>query len=105
MQLPLHEYRLDPGGQRQAITPHSPMWWLLNESPHPAWTASTWKQWIVRCVKLRGDQHTQILRNLRGEAIGLLPLHPDCVHPRTIDRRLRYDVWDNVTGRAYGVRV
>lgn len=103
LQLPLHHYRLNDDGDREPIMPKSPVWWLLNESPAPAWTAASWKEWIVRCVKLRGDQHTQILRGVRGEVVGLLPLHPDQVQVRTVDRRLRYDVWDALTGRAYGL--
>jgi HK97 family phage portal protein len=103
LQLPLHHYRMDEKGERQAVFPHSPIWWLLNESPTDAWTASSWKEWIVRCVKLRGDQHTEILRNRRGEPVGLLPHHPDRVLPRAVGRRLRYDVWDAQEGRAYGV--
>lgn len=103
LQLPLHHYRIIEGGERERVTPISAIWWLLNESPSAAWTAASWKEWIVHCVKLRGDQHTQILRNLRGETIGLMPLHPDCVQARTVDRRLRYDVWDADLNRAYGV--
>lgn len=103
LQLPLHHYRIGEAGERERVTPISTVWWLLNESPSPAWTAASWKEWIVRCVKLRGDQHTQILRNLRGEPTGLRPLHPDYVQTRTLQRRLRYDVWDVEEGRAYGV--
>lgn len=101
-QLPLHEYRATADG-REPINPHSPLWWMLNESPADAWTASTWKQWIVRCVKLRGDQHTEILRRRDGEIVGFKVHHPDNVQTRTVNRRLRYDCWDAETGKAYGV--
>lgn len=103
LQLPLHHYRLNADGERERVLPNSPLWWLLNESPAPAWTAASWKEWIVRCVKLRGDQHTQILRNRAGQPVGLLPLHPDCVRVRTVRKRLQYDVWDAEEGIAYGV--
>lgn len=103
LQLPLHHYRMSAAGERERVTPVSPIWWLLNESPSPAWTAASWKEWIVRCVKLRGDQHTQILRNRAGDVVGLLPLHPDFVSVYTVDRKLRYAVWDAAAGRAYGV--
>lgn len=100
-QLPIHEYTID-GGDRARVMPNSPLWWMLNESPDPRWTASAWKKWIVRCVKLRGDQHTEIIR--RGAtAVGLKPLHPDSVQVRTVGGRLRYDVIDEETKRIYGV--
>jgi HK97 family phage portal protein len=102
-QLPLHEYTVDATGSRERVTPNSPLWWMLNESPSPAWTASAWKQWVVRCVKLRGDQHTEIVRNWRGDVLELKPHHPDDVVTRTVDGRLRYDVRDRHTGRMYGV--
>ena len=102
-QLPLHEYVLDQVGERARVTPPSPLWWLLNESPANAWTAAAWKQWIVRCVKLRGDQHTEIIRSRTGAPIGLKPHHPDCTQVRTVGGRLRYDVIDIETKRVYGV--
>jgi len=101
-QLPLHEYTATPSGREQ-VTPHSRLWWLLNESPANAWTASAWKQWIVRCVRLRGDQHTEILRSTFGEVVGLRVHHPDCVQVRTVNGRMRYDCVDPETRRVYGV--
>lgn len=103
LQLPLHHYRLDDSGDRQRVTPISPIWWLLNETPSPAWTAASWKEWIVLCVKLRGDQHTEIIRDRFGNVVGLLPHHPDYVQTRLSGRRLVYDVWDVTTGAARGV--
>lgn len=101
-QLPVHQYRLDDKGDRQR-TPPTPLWWFLNESPTDAWTAASWKEWIVRCMFLRGDQFTQILR--RGATIvGFLPLHPDRVRVEADQKtgRLHYYVMP-VTGAAYGV--
>lgn len=101
-QLPVHQYRLDDNGDRQKIPP-SPLWWFLNESPTDAWTAASWKEWIVRCMFLRGDQFTQILR--RGATIiGFMPLHPDRVQVSADQKtgRLHYYVMP-LTGAAYGV--
>lgn len=99
-QLPVHEYRQRP--TRERIEPASSLWWLLNESPDPAWTASAWKQWIVRCVKLRGDQHTEIVR--RGaEPIALRVHHPDNVVAKRSGGRLTYSCRDPETNRIYGV--
>lgn len=100
-QMPIKEYRDGEAG-RQEINPKSPIWWALNESPDPAWTASAWKQWIVRCVKLRGDQHTEILR--RGaEVVGFKVHHPDNVLAVRDNGRLRYSCRDIETGRVYSV--
>lgn len=104
VQLPLHQYRLDANGNRERMEP-TPLWWMLNEQPDDAWTAASWKDWIVRCIGLRGDQFTQILRRgaaTSGGAIaGLRPLHPEQVFVRRVAHRLVYDVQDILTGEVY----
>lgn len=100
-QLPLHQYRLNTQGDRERMEP-TPLWWLLNESPDDAWTSASWKEWIVRCVAFRGDQHTEILRKGAGVA-GFRVHHPDNCRARRKGNRLVYDCVDPDTGRAYGV--
>lgn len=107
LQLPIHQYRYDADGDRQRVL-GSPLWWMLNEAPTTGgeWTAASWKEWIVRCVHLRGDQHTEILRGTGrqlGEIVGLRPHHPDYVQARRVPGGLTYDVVDRLTGRVYGV--
>jgi HK97 family phage portal protein len=106
LQLPIEQYRLDPSGDRKQ-SPRTALWWLLNETPSAAWTAASWKEWIVRCVALRGDQHTEIVRSRVGssfgEPIGLKVHHPDYVHARRLAGRLVYDVQDLETMKAYTV--
>jgi hypothetical protein len=65
----------------------------------PRWTAASWREWIVRCVHLRGDQHTEIVRKPARGAGGaidyLKPHHPDNVRrPRRVPIATRYDVFD-----------
>jgi HK97 family phage portal protein len=105
LQLPVGHYRCDKEGERFRVE-NAPLWWMLNESPNALWTAASWKEWIVRCVNLRGDQHTRILRstnNSGGQVIGLQPLHPDLVVPRLVPgqsgHRLVYDTIDPYTGK------
>ena len=103
-QLPVQQYRGVRNANRDLQEPN-PLWWMLNESPVPGgqWTAASWKEWIVRCVHLRGDQHTEILRGAGGSIVGLKPHHPDCsrVTLRT-DGTVRYDFQDPATGKIYG---
>ncbi|WP_374677606.1 phage portal protein [Piscinibacter sp.] len=102
LQLPIHQYVIDDSGNRKRA-PLAPLWWLLNESPHEDWTAASWKEWIMHCVALRGDQHTEILRGPGGTIRGLQPLHPDHVAPRRIDGRLVYRVFDAIKREHYMV--
>lgn len=106
LQLPIEQYRLKPDGERDQAT-RSALWWLLNETPSAAWTAASWKEWIVRCVALRGDQHTEILRSRAGssfgEITGLKVHHPDYVNGRRLNGRLVYDCMDMETARGYTV--
>lgn len=95
LQLPVHQYVIDEGGNRKRA-PLAPLWWLLNESPHEDWTAASWKEWVMHCVALRGDQHTEILRGPGGAVRGLMPHHPDHVAPRRIDGALVYRVYDPI---------
>jgi HK97 family phage portal protein len=104
LQLPLNKYRVDPEGDRRQM-PRDEVWWMLNESPAPAWTAASWKEWIVRCVALRGDQFTEIVRKSRfGTEVQRLKVHhPDCVVVRRVGARLAYDVLDLETLKSYTV--
>lgn len=105
-QLPVGQFRYDKNGDRKRVQ-DSPLWWLLNEQPHTVWTAASWKEWIVRCVYLRGDQHTQIVRGSDaggGQVKGLLPHHPDLVRARYVKAasglRVVYDVVDEFTAQV-----
>jgi HK97 family phage portal protein len=110
LQLPCHHYLMSKTGDREPVMPHSPLWWMLNEQPTAAWTAASWKEWIVRCVHLRGDQITEIMRkpgaSTGGEVAGLFPHHPDYVNIRRYigpdgDLRLAYDIHDPLQRTAY----
>lgn len=108
-QLPVHQYRGNTVGNREAMEP-TPLWWLLNEQPSDAWTAASWKEWIVRCCGLRGDQVTEIVRAGGASSAGavkrLKPHHPDAVGIRrnpAAPGRLVYDVFDVETGEFYGL--
>ncbi len=105
-QVPINEYREKDDGTREQ-TKKTDLWYLLNESPSPTWTAASWWEWVVKCIVLRGDQHTEIVRSKRpstyGDVIGFKVHHPSCSVARRYGDRLVYDVYDVYTERFYTV--
>jgi len=77
------------------------LWWLLNEQPFPTLTASSFWDFIISSVLLRGDGLAQIMRTPLGKITGFQPLPRECV---VIERRgdaLVYLVDDGV--KKYGL--
>jgi HK97 family phage portal protein len=97
--LPVEIYERIPTGRELVV--ESPYWYLLNEEPCANWTAMTMWEWVTKCQILRGDGYVEILRDRKGEVVGLLPHHPDRVHPRLVSGRLRYSVFP-FDGEPYG---
>lgn len=90
--MPFHLYqRVETGRERY----DNDLWWLLNESPEPAWTAASAWQYVAQSILLRGDGFRQIHRASRysPRIIGFEPIHPDCVTVERIDGRNRYTFW------------
>jgi HK97 family phage portal protein len=80
----------------------TPLWYLLNESPSPAWTAATMFEWWARCNALRGDAVSQIQRDRNGNATGFLQWHPDRVQIETKAGQLHY-YFQPKDGKAFGL--
>lgn len=93
--LPLHIYRRSEDGRERA---KSPLWWLLNEQPHPDVTASTFWRYISTANLLYGDAYAEIVRPRPGtnEVRWLRLHHPRCVTAYKLkgDQGLVYDVAD-----------
>ena len=96
--LPVNIYERDPLGRKEV---DSPLWYLLNESPHKRWTAASMWEWIIKCNCLRGDAYIVLVRNAAGVVTELRPLHPSMVRAQRDGDRLVYNV--NEYERYYGV--
>lgn len=74
--LPLHLYRYDDkGNQVKAVD--SALYFLLHDEPNPEMTSFIFRETLMTHLLLWGNAYAQIVRNMRGEIVGLYPLMPD----------------------------
>jgi HK97 family phage portal protein len=80
--LPLHVYRnTDNGGKEKAID--HPLFRLLHDEPNPEMTSFNFRETLMGHLLLWGNAYAQIIRNGKGEIVGLYPLMPNKM---TVDR-------------------
>ena len=80
--LPLHLYRYtDSGGKEKAID--HPLYFLLHDEPNPEMTSFVFRETLMTHLLLWGNAYAPIVRNGKGEILGLYPLMPDRM---TVDR-------------------
>lgn len=80
--LPLHLYMYnDKGGKEKAID--SSLYFLLHDEPNPEMTSFAFRETLMTHLLLWGNAYAQIIRNGKGEILGLYPLMPDRM---TVDR-------------------
>ena len=74
--LPLHLYRYtDSGGKEKAIDNN--LYFLLHDEPNTEMTSFAFRETLMTHLLLWGNAYAQIIRNGRGEILGLYPLMPD----------------------------
>lgn len=91
--MPFHLYKRTEQNGRERYD--SDLWWLLNESPDPAWTAASAWHYALQSILLRGDAFRQIHRAsaYSPRIIGFEPIHPDAMKVERVDGRNRYTFW------------
>lgn len=83
--LPLHVYRYTEKGSKEKALAH-PLYHLLHDEPNPEMTSFNFRETLMGHLLLYGNAYAQIIRNGRGEVIGLYPLMPSKM---TVDRDSR----------------
>lgn len=74
--LPLHLYRYtDDGGKEKAID-HS-LYRLLHDEPNPEMSSFVFRETLMTHLLLWGNCYAQIIRNGKGDVVGLYPLMPN----------------------------
>ena len=94
-QLPLHVYEYTENGKERAIK--HPLYFLLHDQPNPEMTRFIFRETLMSHLLIYGNAFSQIIRNGRGDVMGLYPLTPDRMKVdrddknRLIYRYSRYD--------------
>lgn len=74
--LPLHLYRYrDDGGKEKALD--HPLYTILHDEPNAEMTSFIFRETLMSHLLLWGNAYAQVVRNGRGEVVGLYPLLPD----------------------------
>lgn len=74
--LPLHLYRYtDDGGKEKAVD--HPLYILLHDEPNPEMSSFVFRETLMTHLLLWGNAYAQIIRNGKGEVVGLYPLMPN----------------------------
>lgn len=88
-QLPLHVYKYTDNGKERV--PKHPLYFLLHDQPNPEMTSFVFRETLMSHLLIYGNAFAQIIRNGRGDVVGLYPLMPDRVKVDRDDRnRLIY---------------
>lgn len=89
--LPLHMYRYIENGGKEKATDH-PLYYLLHNEPNPEMSSFTFRETMMCHLLLWGNAYIQIIRNGKGEILGLYPLMPNkMVVDRDSDGNLYYE--------------
>lgn len=88
--LPLHLYRYTDSGSKEKAIEH-PLYRLLHDEPNPEMTSFIFRETLMTHLLLWGNAYAQIVRNGKGEVLGLYPLMPNKMSvDRDTDGRLWY---------------
>ena len=88
--LPLHLYRYMEDGSKEKALDH-PLYHLMHDEPNPEMTSFVFRETLMTHLLLWGNAYAQIIRNGKGEVMGLYPLMPNRMQAdRGDDGRLYY---------------
>ena len=74
--LPLHVFRRGEDGNREKAEDH-PLSFILHDEPNPEMTSYVLRETLMTHLLLFGNAYAQVLRNGRGQVLGLYPLMPN----------------------------
>ncbi len=93
--LPLHVYKYSLDGSKDKATEH-PLYFLLHDEPNPEMSSFVFRETLMTHLLLWGNAYAQIIRNGKGEVMGLYPLMPNRISvERSAEGRLFYRYYVN----------
>ena len=87
--LPVHLYQYTDKGSKEKAVKH-PLYFLLHDEPNPEMTSFVFRETLMTHLLLWGNAYAQIIRNGKGEVLGLYPLMPNRM---TVDRDDRGQIY------------
>ncbi|MCR4719760.1 MAG: phage portal protein [Firmicutes bacterium] len=91
--LPLHLYKYQENGSKEKAIDH-PLYRLLHDEPNPEMSSFVFRETLMTHLLLWGNAYAQIIRNGKGEVIGLYPLMPNRM---SVDRDMDGKLWYTYT--------
>lgn len=91
--VPLHFYTESETDGKKRYRPE--LWWMFNERPSAAWSASAFWTFLAESKLFHGDGFARILRasRLSNNIVGFEPHHPQLTEVDRVDGRLKYTFW------------
>lgn len=74
--LPLHLYKKEEANAKEKAKEH-PLYFLLHDEPNEEMTSFIFRETLMTHLLLWGNAYAQIIRNGKGEVVGLYPLMPN----------------------------
>ena len=98
-ELPLHTYKTTEDGGKVKAFRH-PLYNILHDEPNPEMTSFAFRETLMSHLCLWGNAYAQIIRNGRGEVMGLYPLLPNKMRVLRDDRNRIVYVYNRTEGEA-----
>ncbi len=83
--LPLHLYKYTDSGGKDKALEHT-LYVLLHDEPNPEMTSFVFRETLMTHLLLWGNAYAQLIRNGRGEVVGIYPLMPNRVSVNRDDK-------------------
>ena len=74
--LPLQLYRYNKDGGKERAADH-PLYFIVHDEPNAEMTSFVFRETLMTHLLLWGNAYAQVIRNGRGQVMGLYPLMPD----------------------------